>query len=217
LVANVDQAIIVMASYKPDFNPRRLDRYLVATHNGNITPVVCINKVDLVPAAKVSPEMEPYVANGIQVIYTSAEDGTGLDQLRAILRGKVSAMVGSSGVGKSSLINAIDPELSLRTQEIRNRFYKGQHTTTAAELLRLDIGGFVVDTPGMREFGLWQRKQAQVVESFDEFGDYASQCKFRNCTHSHEPGCAVKVAVANGEIDESRYESYLKLARLRRA
>lgn len=217
LVTNVDYIVIVMAAYKPDFNLRRLDRFLVAANDGNCTPVLCINKIDLVPRQEVEPELEIYVSGGLRVLYTSAQDGTGIDELAALLQGSVSALVGSSGVGKSSLINAVDPGLGLRTKQIRERFYKGSHTTTSAELLSLEQGGYVVDTPGLREFGLWHKADKSVADAFEEFEDYAENCRFRNCTHTHEPGCAVRAAVEAGEIDEDRYISYAKLHRPRRS
>lgn len=213
LAANVDQAVIVMACHKPDYNPNRLDRHLIAALQGGLKPIICLSKCDLPEADEARQALERYVQLGYAVLYTSTVTGEGLDQLRELLAHKISAFVGSSGVGKSSLINTMDPELHLRTREIRERFYKGKHTTTAAELLRLPWGALVVDTPGLREFGLWESKQRDLDEHFEEFGEFAGDCRYGNCTHTHEPGCAVKQAVDMGEIDAQRYGNYLKLQR----
>ena len=216
LAVNVDYAIIVMAAIAPDFNKNRLDRYITASDKGNIKPVVCINKIDLVDEVYIRNEMAVYEKLGFLVLYTSASTGQGLDELRGLLKNSVSAFVGSSGVGKSSLINAIQPDLALKTQVIRERFLKGQHTTTTAELVTLELGGMVVDTPGMREFALWQDKDTHeddVIASFPEIQAAASTCKFRNCSHSHEPGCTVRHLVDIGEIEQARYRNYLKLTK----
>ncbi|MDP3486965.1 MAG: ribosome small subunit-dependent GTPase A, partial [Bacillota bacterium] len=142
--------------------------------------------------------------------------GQGLDALIELLKDSVSAFVGSSGVGKSSLINAIQPDLALKTQVVREKFLKGQHTTTTAELVTLELGGMVVDTPGMREFALWHDKDTDeddVIASFPEIQAAAVKCKFRNCSHSHEPGCEVRHLVEFGEIEQARYRNYLKLTK----
>lgn len=216
LAVNVDNGIIVMAAIAPDFNKNRLDRYLAATIAGNIRPIICINKIDLADEQHIRQEMATYERFGYTIIYTSAHTGQGIEDLRAILKDSVSALVGSSGVGKSSLINAIQPDLGLKTSAVREKFLKGQHTTTTAELLTLDMGGMVVDTPGMREFALWQERENDrddVLASFPDIEEAAERCKFRNCSHTHEPGCEVKRMVDEGEIEYARYRNFVKLAR----
>ena len=214
LAVNVDYAVIVMASILPDFNLNRLDRYLSAAHSGGITPIICVNKTDLADEADLRRQMAVYNDLGYIIVYTSATNGNGIDELKDILRDKVSAFVGSSGVGKSSLINAIQPDLALKVKEIREKFLKGQHTTTAAELLTLDFGGMVVDTPGMREFALWQEKEEDDNSvHFPEIDEASGRCKFRNCSHIHEPGCEVRRLVGEGQIDSVRYKNYCKLVR----
>ncbi|KAF0196182.1 MAG: ribosome bioproteinis GTPase [Bacillota bacterium] len=216
LAVNVDYAIIVMAAIAPDFNKNRLDRYITASNKGNIRPIVCINKIDLVDEAYIRSEMAVYERLGFTVLYTSAASGQGLDSLQELLKNNVSAFVGSSGVGKSSLINAIQPDLALKTQVLREKFLKGQHTTTTAELVMLEQGGMVVDTPGLREIALWQDRNSDeddVISSFPEIQATAAKCKFRNCSHSHEPGCEVRYLVETGEIEQARYRNYLKLTK----
>lgn len=216
IAVNVDVGIIVMAAHAPDFNKNRLDRYVAACSMGNVRPVICINKIDLADESLVRQEMALYENLGYAVLYTSAKTGQGLDELRAVLKNSVSALVGSSGVGKSSLINAIQPDLGLKTNALREGFWKGQHTTTTAELLTLDMGGLVVDTPGMREFALWhdaEDARDDVLASFPDIEAAASGCRFRNCSHTHEPGCAVKHLVSEGAIEQARYQSYVKLTK----
>ena len=215
LAVNVDYGVIVMAAIAPDFNTNRLDRYIASCHSGGVCPVICINKIDLTNEDEIRRAMVTYESLGYKVLYTSACTGQGLDELRGLLRDHVSTLVGSSGVGKSSLINAIQPDLALKTRALREKFLKGQHTTTSAELLPLDMGGMVVDTPGMREFALWQdnSENSDVEASFPDIEQASHRCRFRNCTHIHEPACEVRRMVESGEIDPARYKSFVKLSR----
>lgn len=211
LVANVDQLLIVTSAAQPRLKPGLLDRYLVTAERAEIEPIICINKVDLVEGGDLQPLVGVYSQLGYRVLLVSATEGWGIDQLRGLLTGRESAFTGQSGVGKSSLLNSVDPELELRVQEVSNETDKGKHTTTTAELIPLSCGGFVVDTPGIRQLQLWDVIPEEVAGYFRELRPYVSSCRYPDCTHTHEEPCAVKDAVADGYIDVRRYESYLKI------
>ena len=217
LAANIDYGVIVMACHAPDYNPRRLDMQLSAVLAGNLSPIIVLSKADLPQAEAAKNDIARYQLLGYPIVATSTETGEGLGELANLLQGKRSVLFGSSGVGKSSLINALDPELQLRTQELRQRFLKGMHTTTTAELLRLHNGAWVIDTPGVRTFSLWDRSNQVVEAQYGEFDEFANECRFSDCTHIHEPGCAVRDAVTRGAIDAERYESYLRLVKRQQA
>lgn len=208
LVANVDQALIIASAAEPPLKPNLIDRMLVTAEKGRVKPLVCINKVDLVDPAELQPLVGVYSQMGYDVHLLSAETGFGLDRLRRALKGRQSVVAGQSGVGKSSLLNAIDPALQLRVRSVSTDTQKGRHTTTTARLLPLACGGFVVDTPGIRQFQLWDVIPAELPGFFRDMRPYVSLCRFPDCTHTHEEACAVKDAVADGRIDERRYDSY---------
>jgi ribosome biogenesis GTPase len=213
IVANLDLLLIIFAARDPELKLRMLDRFLVTAEASGMLPVICINKIDLVNLENLKAQMALYEEIGYQVIYTSVITGAGLDELRAAMKDCISAIVGSSGVGKSSLLNAIQPGLRLRVGEVDERLHKGQHTTTSVSLLPLDFGGFVADTPGLRTLGLLEIDDEQGLDIyFPEMRPYISECKFGACTHHHEPGCAVKAAVESREISEERYDSYLRIS-----
>lgn len=211
IVANVDQALIVASAEEPPLKPNLIDRMLVATEKARIRPVVCINKIDLVNPAELEPLVGVYSQMGYTVYLLSAKTGFGVDRLRRLLRGRTSVVVGQSGVGKSSLLNAVEPTLSLPVADVCPDSGKGRHTTTTAQLLSLGSGGYVVDTPGMRQFQLWDVIPEEVAGFFRDLRPYVSHCHFPNCTHIHEADCAIKDAVADGRLDARRYESYCRL------
>ena len=211
IVANVDQVVIVVSAADPPLKPGLIDRFLVSTERGGVRAVVCINKVDLLDPAELQPAAGTYGRLGYEVVLTSGTDGTGIARLRSLLRGRQSAFAGQSGVGKSSLLNAIQPGLKLRTATVGEWTRKGRHTTRRAVLHELDFGGWVVDTPGIRQFGLWDVRPEEVEGHYIEFRPFVTLCKFPDCTHTHESGCGVKQAVERDLIAPLRYESYLKL------
>jgi ribosome biogenesis GTPase len=211
IVANIDQMLIMGSAAQPDLKLNLIDRFLVMAEKAGIEPVICINKVDLIDPADLQPTAGVFGQLGYEVHLVSIARGIGVERLRRRLVGRQSAVVGQSGVGKSSLLNAVDPALDLRVGEVSEETEKGKHTTTTARLLRLACGGHVVDTPGIRQFELWDVIPEEVANYYRELRPYLSQCRFPNCTHTHEASCAVKDAVADGRIDVRRYESFCHL------
>jgi ribosome biogenesis GTPase len=211
LAANVDQILIVSAFEEPGLKLPLIDRYLISAETGGVRPVVVLNKADLAQLARYQWVVGLYSQIGYEVLVTSVRTGLGLDRLRELLAAGCTGLSGQSGVGKSSLLNAIQPGLKLRVGEVSDWTRKGKHTTTAAELIRLEIGGYVVDTPGLRQFELWGVNPRELEGVFPEFRPYLPGCRFPDCSHTHEHDCAVKDAVRHDQIHVSRYESYLKL------
>jgi ribosome biogenesis GTPase / thiamine phosphate phosphatase len=209
IVANVDQVVIVIALAEPALKPHLIDRYLASALQGNIRPIVCLNKVDLVDAAALQPMVGYYSQLGIPTLLTSATTGAGIDRLRRLLPGRETVFSGQSGVGKSSLLNALQPGLGLAVRSVSETTEKGRHTTTTAQLLPFEGGGWVVDTPGIRQFALWDIIAEEVEGFFAEFHAFVALCAFPDCTHTHEDRCAIKDAVQRRQISARRYFSYL--------
>jgi ribosome biogenesis GTPase len=211
IVANVDQVLIVSAFAEPGLKLPLIDRYLISAEAGGVRPVVVLNKADLVDLALYQWVVGLYTQLGYETVVASAADGRGIDRLKQWLAEGTTAVAGQSGVGKSSLLNAIQPGLNLRVREVSDWTAKGKHTTSTAELIRLDTGGYVVDTPGLRQFELWGIPPGEVGGRFIEFLPYLPRCRFPDCSHTHENDCAVKDALRFDQIHLSRYESYLKM------
>jgi ribosome biogenesis GTPase len=213
VAANVDQVVVVFAAAKPDPHARMLDRFLVIAEGNDLAARVVINKVELVRLDAARARFADYERAGYPVHYTSVKARIGLEELRAVLRGRTSVLTGPSGVGKSSLMNALYPSLDLRVGAISESVNKGRHTTVGgyAHPLPDEDGGFVVDTPGLREVGLWSMPPEDVDRCFPEFRPLIPQCRFADCRHAAEPDCAVRRAVEQGQVSADRYESYRKL------
>jgi ribosome biogenesis GTPase len=218
LVANLDALLVVASVREPDLVPALVDRFLVAAESRDLAAGIALTKIDLDPAQRGGEAATHYRGLGYDVLPVSATTGEGLEAVRAFLRDRTTAFLGHSGVGKSSLANALDPSLRLRTGAVHAGSGLGVHTTTTVSLLRLPWGGYLVDTPGIREFGLWAMEPRDVRHYYREIAALARECRFADCLHEHEPGCAVKAAAARGAIAARRYASYLRLlASLREA
>lgn len=213
VAANVDQVVIVFAAAKPEPHRRMLDRFLVIVEANGLAGSIVVNKVDLVGEASARERFADYEAAGYPVHYTSVKQPAGLEEMRHLLGGRVSVLTGPSGVGKSSLLNALFPGLDLRVGEISESVNKGRHTTVGALMIPLPGAddGFVVDTPGLREVGMWALPPEHLDRCFRELRPFLEACRFADCTHVVEPACGVREAVAEGTVSRQRYESYVKL------
>ncbi|HEY3329443.1 MAG TPA: ribosome small subunit-dependent GTPase A [Capsulimonadaceae bacterium] len=214
LVANLDTVFVTVAAANPYPNFWLLDRFLVAAESAELNAQIIINKVDLAEdIAATRKEAAVYERIGYPVHFTAARSGQGVDELMAALKGKISAFAGPSGVGKSSLLNAIEPGLRLKTGEVSEVTHLGRHTTTTAELipLKYDVDTWVADTPGLRQVEFWEIESQNIEFCFPEFKEFFGQCQFSNCTHQTEPGCAIREASRTGQIDKRRYDSFIQM------
>jgi len=211
ILANPDQAVFVFACADPRPHLRMLDRFLVIAEKQELPALIIANKTDLVGQEQAEALFGLYPPIGYPVLYTCARTGQGVDELRERLTGRVSALAGPSGVGKSSLLNAIQPGLGLAVREVSAAAGKGRHTTTVRELFALEGGGYVSDMPGMRSLALWDTEPEELDGYFPELAPLVSQCQFNDCHHKSEPGCAVRAAVEAGRVHPQRYDSYLRL------
>lgn len=211
LMANLDRVFVVMSTREPDFNPRLLDRFLVGVAHQGLDGVLVLNKCELVEGPARDALVAPYRAAGYTVLATSAETGAGLDALAAEMTGRVSLFLGPSGAGKSSLLRRLQPGLEIATRSISSSTGKGRHTTSYTELHGLDMGGWVADSPGVREFGLWGLEERELPHCFPEFEPHLGDCRYPDCSHSHEPRCGLREAVEAGEISAERFESYQRI------
>jgi len=211
ICANVDLGVIVASAAEPPFKPRLVDRVLLSVQGGDLEPVLVVNKVDLVGAADVDAMLAPYRRLDFTSLAVSATTGEGIDALVETLRGKTSVFSGQSGVGKSSLLNRLGPGLGIATQDVYGRVGKGRHTTTASTLYRFPFGGAVVDTPGIRSFSLHEPTESALRAFFPEVFEAARSCRFSDCRHRGDEGCAVPAAVESGEVSPDRLESFLTL------
>ncbi|MEI6679736.1 MAG: ribosome small subunit-dependent GTPase A [Mariniphaga sp.] len=214
IAANIDQAFIVVTVNYPVTLPGFIDRYLISAMAYRIPACLVFNKLDLYNAKdyeKLEEYLQTYESIGYKCFQVSAEKNFNIDILQAELKGKISLFSGLSGVGKSSILNRIDPDLKLKTGAISDHHQQGKHTTTFAEMFEITEGAYIIDTPGIRGFGVIDMAKEEIAHYFPEMFELLNQCRFFNCTHTHEPGCAVKAAADKGAIPASRYESYLSL------
>lgn len=212
IVANVDQLLIVSAWRDPHIWLELIDRYLIVAARNNLPAIICINKIDLMQdATELDATLRPYRQLDIPIVITSTRTGAGIEQLRALMIGQTTVLSGLSGVGKSSLISTVEPGLNLRTSDVGEYRHDGRHTTTQATWLPLKLGGAVVDTPGIREFGLAGLYRTDLIDFMPDLAQHADHCRFNNCLHKDEPGCAVRAAVETGQAAASRYDSYKQI------
>lgn len=211
LIANPDQIFLVFACAEPEPSMRMLDRFLVIAEKQKIPAVIVANKVDLVGEKKARQLFSIYTDLGYQVMFTSARKKINIAQLHEEIKGKLSAFSGPSGVGKSSLLNCIQPELGFEIGGLKQSSGKGRHTTVVRQLVKLEDGGFVADMPGLRSLSLWDTEPEELDGYFPEMRDLVADCQFNDCSHISEPGCAIKQAIENGSIHKARYESYVRL------
>lgn len=208
IAANVEVVVIVVSIRAPALRPGLIDRYLIAIEKGGANPILCVNKSDLIQSPEDLAGLEPYRLLGFPLFQCSVQTGEGVGRVASALAGKFCVLVGHSGVGKSSLLNALAPGVNAVTGKVDEAHLKGRHTTTSSRLYRLANGARIIDTPGIREFGLWDLKPGELRGYFHEFDEFATECAYSDCSHTHEPECAVRAAVDAGSIASARYGAY---------
>lgn len=212
IVANAEQAFFILAAAQPTPNLRMLDRLIVTGERSSIEQlVIVVNKIDLEDPGNIEALFAPYVAMGYPILYTSALRGDGVDALREMLRGRISVFSGPSGVGKTSLLNKIQPGLGRTVREVSRTTQEGTHTTRDSVLIKLDVGGYIADTPGIRSLSVWDVEPDELDGYFRDIAPHVLQCRFNDCTHTSEPGCAVLKAVTDGLISRNRYDNFIHL------
>jgi ribosome biogenesis GTPase len=211
IASNIDQIMVVTSAAEPSIKPNLIDRILATAEQNGIEAGICINKCDLIAPEKLQPLIGSYAQMGYRVFMLSAAEGWGIESLNGWIANKSSAVIGQSGVGKSSLLNCLIPGLDQRVQAVSNENQKGKHTTTTAEWFRIDAQTSIIDTPGVRQFQLWDIVPAELTGLFRDLRPFASHCRYPDCSHHHEDTCAVKDAVADGRLDPRRYDSYLQI------
>ncbi|HBM81737.1 MAG TPA: ribosome small subunit-dependent GTPase A [Clostridiaceae bacterium] len=210
-VANINQVAIVLAAAKPEPNFALLDKLLITVANNKLNAIICINKIDIISADAIEEQLEPYSDAGYRIIYTSTVKNTGMEELKRELENKITVLAGPSGVGKSSILNMLDPGINLKTGEISRKIERGRHTTRHCELINISDKSFVADTPGFSSIDIESIKKEKLAYLFPEFLDFLGGCKYPGCMHVTEPGCAVKNAVLENKINKRRYDSYITL------
>ncbi len=213
IAANIDQ-IVIVSSVVPEFSTNIIDRYIVAAEDVKIRPVILLNKIDLLSTNElftINQQLQTYRDIGYEVWQVSSIEGKGLSELQGLLKDNTTIFVGQSGVGKSSLVNALMPELNVDVGDVSEKSGLGTHTTTTARLYHFPSGGDLIDSPGVREFSLWHMKPEEIANGFIEFRDFLGECRFRDCKHKNDPGCALQEAVAKGKIKKVRFDNYLRI------
>jgi ribosome biogenesis GTPase len=213
IVANADQVLIVASWLEPPLWPELIDRYIIGAERNRLVPALCVNKMDLAEdREEVQRSVAPYLVLGYRVLFASALTGEGTAALRTLMQGKITVLAGLSGVGKSSLLTAIQPDLNLRVGDVSTHWGgQGQHTTTQVNLFALDDESYVADTPGIREFSVAGLQPRELIRFYPDIGTFAARCRFADCSHTHEPGCEVKAALHEGQLSETRYHAYCQI------